>query len=345
MVTGTEHDKDACLLFADGLRFDVAGMLRDRLEAKGFRTRMTHRLAPLPTVTATAKPFATTVHDRLEGGAEIIDFNPRLKDSPQAATAQRLRDLMAERGMDLLGDESRPATTGTSGGWVETGRLDELGHALGIRSAANIETELAALVDRTIALLEAGWTRIRVVTDHGWLLMPGGLPHRPLPSHLAATKWARCATVNGDSKPDVPVHTWHWNAHVRIASPHGVGSFAANTEYAHGGVSPQECVVPELVVERGGASTRATIASVTWRGMRCRVTVTTNDPAVRTDLRLNWKQADSSIAASPKEVGPAGEASLAVADDKHEGFTATVVVMDAAGNVLDRKPTTVGETP
>ena len=345
MVTGTEHDKDACLLFADGLRFDVAGMLRDRLEAKGFRTRMTHRLAPLPTVTATAKPFATTVHDRLEGGAEIIDFNPRLKDSPQAATAQRLRDLMAERGMDLLGDESRPATTGTSGGWVETGRLDELGHALGIRSAANIETELAALVDRTIALLEAGWTRIRVVTDHGWLLMPGGLPHRPLPSHLAATKWARCATVKGDSKPDVPVHTWHWNAHVRIASPHGVGSFAANTEYAHGGVSPQECVVPELVVERGGASTRATIASITWRGMRCRVTVTTNDPAVRTDLRLNWKQADSSIAASPKEVGPAGEASLAVADDKHEGFSAHVVVLDAAGNVLDRKPTTVGETP
>jgi DNA-binding beta-propeller fold protein YncE len=79
--------------------------------------------------------------------------------------------------------------------------------------------------------------------------------------------------------------------------------------------------------------------------MRCRVTVTTNDPSVRTDLRLNWKRADSSIAASPKEVGPAGEASLAVADDKHEGDTATVVVLDAAGNVLDRKPTTVGETP
>ena len=45
----------------------------------------------------------------------------------------------------------------------------------------------------------------------------------------------------------------------------------------------------------------------------------------------------------PKEVGPAGEASLAVADDSHEGAAATVVVVDAAGNVLDRKPTTVGE--
>jgi hypothetical protein len=77
--------------------------------------------------------------------------------------------------------------------------------------------------------------------------------------------------------------------------------------------------------------------------MRCRVAVETKDPAVRVDLRLNWKQANTSIAASTKEVGPAGEASLAVADDSHEGAAATVVVVDAAGSVLDRKPTTVGE--
>jgi hypothetical protein len=73
------------------------------------------------------------------------------------------------------------------------------------------------------------------------------------------------------------------------------------------------------------------------------VSVNTNDPAVIVDLRLNWKQPSTSIAASPKEVGPAGETSLAVADDKHEGSAATVVVVDGAGNVLDRKPTTVGE--
>ncbi|HJX66913.1 MAG TPA: BREX-1 system phosphatase PglZ type B [Polyangia bacterium] len=345
MVTGTEHQKDVCLVFADGLRFDVAGMLRDRLDAKGLRTQLTHRMAPLPTVTATAKPFATVVHELLEGGAEIVDFNPRLKNSPQAATAQRLRDLMIERGLDLLGEESRPASTGSNGGWVEMGRLDDLGHTLGARLAANVDTEIAALVDRIEALLEAGWTRIRVVTDHGWILMPGGLPHVSLPSHLAATKWARCATVKGESKPDVPVHSWHWNVHVRIASPPGVGSFAPNMEYAHGGVSPQECIVPELTVERGGALKSATIASVAWRGMRCRVTVTTNDPSVLVDLRLNWKQATSSIAATPKEVGPAGEVSLAVADDSHEGAAATVVVVDAAGSVLDRKPTTVGEAP
>jgi hypothetical protein len=342
-VSGSQHEKDSCLVFADGLRYDVAGMLAERLEAKGYRVRLNHRLAPVPTVTSTAKPFATLSHDRLEGGEDIVDFNPRFKNSPQAATAQRLRDDMAGRGIDLLGDELRPAKPGTTGGWLETGKLDELGHKLGARLAAQIDSELDMLVDQVTGLIDAGWTRIRVVTDHGWLLVPGGLPHVTVPSHLTATKWSRAATVKGDAKPQVPVHAWHWNPHVRIASPPGVGSFAPNTEYSHGGISPQECIVPELVIERGGGGTTASIASITWRGMRCRVSVTTNNPSVRVDLRTNWKQANTSIAASPKEVGPAGEASLAVADDAHEGRAATIVVVDGDGNVLDRKMTTVGE--
>lgn len=342
-VTGSQHEKDSCLMFADGLRFDVAGMLAERLEAKGYRVRLNHRLAPLPTVTSTAKPFATLSHDKLEGGEDIVDFNPRFKNSPKAATAQRLRDDMAARGIDLLGDEIRPAKQGTTGGWLETGKLDELGHKLGGRLAAQIDNELEMLLDQVTGLIDAGWTRIRIVTDHGWLLMPGGLPPIDVPKHLTATKWSRAATVKGDAKPDVPVYPWHWNLHVRIASPPGVGSFAKNTEYSHGGISPQECIVPELIVERGGGTTTASITAITWRGMRCRVSVTTNDPAVRVDLRTNWKQANTSIAASPKEVGPAGEASLAVADDAHEGHAATIVVVDGAGNVLDRKTTTVGE--
>lgn len=330
-------------MFADGLRYDVAGMLAERLEAKGYRVGLNHRLAPLPTVTSTAKPFATLSHDKLEGGEDIVDFNPRFKNSPQAANAQRLRDDMASRGIDLLGEDIRPGKQGSTGGWLETGNLDELGHKLGARLAAQIDTEIEMLVDQITGLIEAGWTRIRIVTDHGWLLMPGGLPHVAVPSHLTTTKWSRAATVKGDAKPSVPVHAWHWNTHVRIASPPGVGSFAPNTEYSHGGISPQECIVPELVVERGGGGTSASITAITWRGMRCRVSVTTNDPSVRVDLRTNWKQANTSIAASSKEVGPAGEASLAVADDAHEGHAATIVVVDGAGNVLDRKTTTVGE--
>jgi hypothetical protein len=130
---------------------------------------------------------------------------------------------------------------------------------------------------------------------------------------------------------------------LRIASPPGIGAFMANTEYAHGGVSLQECVIPDLIVERGEEAVAASITEVSWRGMRCRVSVRTNTPGLTLDLRLNWKQAGSSIAASAKELATNGEASLAVSDDKHEGAAASVVVSNATGRVLDDKPTTVGE--
>ena len=37
---------------------------------------------------------------------------------------------------------------------------------------------------RITELLHSGWTRVKVVTDHGWLMAPGGLPKIELPKHL-----------------------------------------------------------------------------------------------------------------------------------------------------------------
>lgn len=106
-----------------------------------------------------------------------------------------------------------------------------------MRLARQIDAEIETIADRIVALLEAGWSRVRVVTDHGWLLLPGGLPKVDLPHYLTATRWARCATVKGESATGIPTYAWHWNPLVRIASPPGIGAFVADTEYAHGGVS------------------------------------------------------------------------------------------------------------
>jgi len=343
MVTGTRHDGESCIVFADGLRYDIACMLVERLSDRGFRVRLDHRVAPVPTVTSTAKPLASLSHNSFDGGEDIVDFRPRFKESPLAATAQALREDMATRGVDVLGDDVRAPAEGSKGGWVETGQLDHLGHSLGARLVHQERMELDVLEAKVSALLDAGWPSIRVVTDHGWLLMPGGLPSVALPAHLTALRWCRCATVKTTARPDVTEYAWHWNQDVRIASPPGICCFLPNTEYAHGGVSPQECIVPEILVQRVGFRASASIRSVTWRGMRCRVSVTTNDSSIRVDLRTNWKQPHSSIAASAKELSTAGEASLAVPDDAFEGESATVVVIDQGGNVLDRTSTIVGE--
>ncbi len=337
-------ERDVCVVFADGLRFDVGAVLQERLEAQGFRVRMSHHIAPIPTVTATAKPVASPAHGSCSGKADPEDFAPVITSGNQSATASRLRDAIARAGVEILdGDQSRMAVSGEGGGWTETGKLDTLGHSLNALLVRQIDPEIGTLLDRISSLLNAGWSRLRVVTDHGWLLLPGGLPKVELSPHLVATKWSRCAAVKGGSTPNIPSYPWYWNSLLRIASPPGIGAFMANAEYAHGGISLQESVIPELIVERGEAAVAAAITGISWRGMRCRVAVETNTAGLQVDLRLNWKQAASSIVAAAKELGTNGEASLAVSDDKHEGAAASVVVSDASGRVLDYKPTTVGE--
>ncbi|MEJ7670895.1 MAG: BREX-1 system phosphatase PglZ type B [Casimicrobiaceae bacterium] len=346
LVTGVDAKPETCVVFADGLRFDVAGILRERLEQRGLRVKLAHRIAPLPTVTATAKPVASPAHSACEGGASSEDFNPVLSTSKQSVNASRLRDEMARQGVEILDPEETTLAEKTDkGGWTEIGRLDEMGHSLGILLVRHIDDEVEAIADRVSALLGAGWTRVRVVTDHGWLLVPRGLPKVELPAHLVATKWARCASVRGESTPTVPVFPWHWNPQARIASPPGIGSFIVNTEYAHGGVSLQECVVPEMLVERGAVSVKAQITEISWRGMRCRVIVETSAVGLRVELRRNWKQADpeGQRIAVAKDLGSNGHASLAVERDEYEGTAAMAVILDGTGRVLDYRATTIGE--
>ncbi len=109
--------------------------------------------------------------------------------------------------------------------------------------------EVRDLVSRIGALLKAGWTEVVVVTDHGWLLVPHGLPKVELKAFLTETRWSRCAALKADAQTDALAFKWHWNPSVMMASPPGAGSFRAAIEYSHGGVSLQEMVTPVLRVK------------------------------------------------------------------------------------------------
>jgi hypothetical protein len=323
---------------------DIAGQLAARLESKAFRVTLAHRLAPLPTVTATAKPAASPIANDIKGDSGE-DFTPliKLKSQWKPLIASLFRDRLEKEGLEILDASELLIPSGTNtGGWTECGAIDSMGHSLQGDLVHQIETELKRIEDRVSSLLNSGWRRVHIVTDHGWLLLPGGLPRIDLPGYLVETKWARCAVVKGQPDLPVPVSIWYWNPAIRIASPPGIGSFRANETYAHGGISPQECVVPDLLVERGVTAISATITSIEWRRMRCRIRVETNNPSVRVDLRKNWKEQATSIVAAHKALDANGEVSL-VLDDTHEGAAASVVVVDVDGNVIAHQTTCVGE--
>ena len=336
-------EDDGCLVFVDGLRFDLAQRLAERLEGRGLRVDPSRRWAALPAVTGTGKPAVTPVAGEIEGDVLGKAFGARLKAAGKPADAPALRDAMAVRGYQILaGDGADAPRAHPAHGWLETGEFDTLGHQRGAQLARHLEGELERVAQRIERVLDAGWTSVRVVTDHGWLLLPGGLPRVDLPKHLTESRWARCAAIAGESTPDVVRAPWHWNRAQWFATPPGIACFNRSEEYAHGGLSIQECLIPDLVVTRvEGAETAGSITSVTWRGLRCFVEADVRGGPVTADLRLG-RPSGESVVAAVKAVDAEGAVSLVLADDEHEAAALVLVLVDDAGRVLTQRPVRVG---
>ena len=122
--------------------------------------------------------------------------------------------------------------------------------------------------------MTAGWKRVRVVTDHGWLLVPGGLPKTDLPGALTDNRWGRCAALKTGAISEERLFPWYWNSSQYFALADGVSCFRKGEEYTHGGLSLQECLTLHLTVtpsEAVHAAAAIELTDVAWKGLRCTV--------------------------------------------------------------------------
>ncbi len=333
-----------CILFADGLRFDIGQRLVVMAADRRLEASLAWRWAALPTVTATAKPAVSPVAGNLRGGHLGGDYCPETADAGEGLTIDRFRRLLSVAGYQVLGTaDSGDARTENARAWTEYGDLDKMGHSFHAQLAARLEDQLEILLERVQGLLDAGWKRVRVVTDHGWLLVPGGMPKVQLPQYLAESRWSRCASIKDGSHVEVPVAGWSWNPQERFAYAPGVHCFVAGQEYAHGGASLQECLVPVLAFASTAspAGVVVTVTDLQWVGLRCRVSVQPAAQGLLADLRTKPNVPNSSIT-EPKTLDADGRAALLVADDSLEGTMASLVILDASGRVICKEATTVG---
>jgi hypothetical protein len=181
--------------------------------------------------------------------------------------------------------------------------------------------------------------------------------------------------VTDGAKVDVPQVGWFWDTLQPVAYAPGAGCFAAGTEYAHGGLSLQECVIPDLTISLGADAQVlfVEIDSVTWLGLRCRVVVkpagtrsdfTAEDAEGRREEDKESKPPRSSassavmtslfaeLRAKPNVAGSRicegkaldseGRAGLLVEDEALSGATTSLVVYDTAGRVIAKQATIVG---
>ena len=336
-----------CLLFADGLRYDLAVRLTEILRERGYTTGENRRWAALPSVTATAKPAVTPIAEKLEGRGLPDSFTPEISDVDESKplTHARLQSLLKSDGYQIIGasEVGEPAKP-NSRGWAETGEIDKRGHDLQIKLASLVAGQVEALADRIVELLDAGWRKVRVITDHGWLLMPGGLPKQELPSFLTEAKWSRCATIKGDSKPNVDRHAWYWNPQAEFASASGIKCFSAGHSYQHGGVSLQECLVADILVSPDVQvnAESVNLAKVDWKGLKCRITVEPVVSGLQVDLRNKPNDPTTSITSGGKALDGNGTVTLFIEDEDLEGSVVAVVVCSEAGQVITKQSTTVG---
>ena len=348
--------ENECLLFVDGLRYELGGCLAESLRDCGLTAEVRSRWAAIPTVTATAKPAVTPVADGIAGDRLGADFQPVVRGSGRPAVAATVRETIRENGYEIVGDGTLDlGPPAGARGWLETGKIDQHGHhyeddASGF--ARLVEDDLHRIALRVLELIEAGWASVRIVTDHGWLLLPGGLPMVTLPGHLTASKWARAAVLAEDARPDAPLHPWHWNPDERFASPPGIACFSKRPAYAHGGLSVQECLIPDIRVRaaatdgrlgRAGLA-RTVIRSVSWLRMRCNILVDAPPEGAAADLRLGTPSGES-VASSPKPIDADGCASVILRDDAHEDAALVLVVTATDGRVLAHRNTRTGDPP
>jgi len=235
---------------------------------------------------------------------------------------------------DEIGDASGRA-------WTPCGDIDKEGHSSELKLPHRIPPILASIVDRIQELQQAGWRKIRIVTDHGWLLVPGNMPKIDLPAQAADSRWGRCAQLKSNVQVDGLTLGWYWNANIAIHYPSGIHSFIAGRAYSHGGVSLQECLIPVISIEgESKVLQQAAVTDVQWMGLTCKISIESQAQGLKVDLRTKLVDSSTSLVTAKPVVD--GAAKLMVQDDDNEGLQAMVVVLDADNTVLAKMATTVG---
>lgn len=333
-TTSLPTSKGDCVLFVDGLRLDIGLKLEAALLRSGAAVVLSTRMAPIPSMTSSGKPAVTPVTGPISGGSEFYpSANGKKLDSGN------LRALMQTEGVNPFSDSEYGDPTGR--GWTEAADLDALGHKVGLKLADQVDKEVAGIAARVRGLLAAGWNCVHVVTDHGWLLMPGTLPKVELDVNKTTVRKSRAARLADHTAGiDQPEYPWTWDASVRVAVPIGIAAFEAGKVYDHGGVSPQESIVPHLIVTAADGNQSVEISAPKWTGLRCRVTVSGAVSPATVGLRVKAADPSTSVA-GPKEISAEG-VSLLVEDDKYLDAAAYLVVLAQDGTLLAQRPVVVG---
>jgi hypothetical protein len=332
-------EKEAFVLFVDAFRFELAEAFMDRIIQVNRTISLKAVWSAIPSVTPTAKPHVSPIATAISTHSNINEFRPQLNNSKDLKT-NIFREALTEKHFKYVTHANDIRAEGNY--WQEIGDIDTKGHQEQSDIVKRIDELFDQVQEAINVAFEKGIKRIKIVTDHGWLLLPGGLPKTELNTHLAETRWGRCAIIKEGAHTDLLHLPWRWNPDVFIAYAPGISFFKKNEEYAHGGISIHECLVPILTIEQTNTPvSSAIIREVKWVNLKCNVVTENASDLFTIDIRTRYNDEKTSIVVSTRKTVKENKGVLMVNDDA-EAKSATVVLLDEHGKIIDRKPTTVG---
>jgi len=336
--------KGECILFVDGLRFDLAKRLIAILSRNNYHIEEKPTWAALPTVTSTCKPSISPVKNLITGNELNKEFEPNVKETGHSLKGgYHFKKLLKDNNWIIL----NPTEFGDGKGsaWCEFGNIDHEGHQRGWKLAPLLDNYLIEIAEHIKQLFLSGWQIVRVVSDHGWLLLPGELPKTELPGVLVENKWGRCAIIKEGAKTNERTYPWYWNPNEYVALADGVSCYKKGEEYAHGGLSLQECLTLEMTItpaEADEIKASFEITDIVWKGLRCKIALEGTLTNLSLDIRTQAGNPSTSVVMSIKPVKESGIGSVVVDNGDFEGDEAFIVLINENKDILAQMKTIIG---
>ena len=333
------EETESYVLFVDAFRYELAEAFKERLVENKYKVQLDNSWSAIPSLTPTAKPNVSPIATLVSTQSKITEFRPQLQNGKDLQTAV-FREALKTKDYKHVTHPNDIQSDGKH--WQEIGDIDTKGHAEQADMVRRVEELFGQVQEALDNAFDRGIKRIKIVTDHGWLLLPGGLPKTQLNVGLTETRWGRCALIKEGASTNLLHLPWRWDPSVFIAYAPSISFFKANEEYAHGGISIHECLVPTMYIENPNASTvEATIKGINWINLTCQIMTTEVPEGYTVDVRTKYNDAKTSIVLTQNKQLKENKVKLMV-DDAAEAQAAIIVLLDENERIINKQATTVG---
>lgn len=241
----------AAVIVGDGLRLSIVETVRRNFRNKNVKVEPNMLYAALPSVTENGMSELYSCHPKTQNAEERRKYLSDLIDGVEILDADALNDSVTAQKLVLLFSD-----------------IDQLGEKKQLGALKDIDQYEKILHDKILSLIEMGYQHVYVTSDHGFVLtgILDEADKQPVPNQPVRKVEERFILADGpvnDNKLIGRQDDFFGYKHQYYAKTDRPFRTTGSYGYAHGGFTPQECVIPayDFHVEDTGNQLKVSISN------------------------------------------------------------------------------------